>query len=95
MTSNSWSPYIHNNVKTPVILKKFKVLGVLIMVGVSRFELEASWSRTKRDTKLRHTPLLRPYELYTTIDIKSSIFLNILIGAYNKIIICTDFITNY
>lgn len=26
------------------------------MVGVSRFELEASWSRTKRDTKLRHTP---------------------------------------
>ncbi len=28
------------------------------MVGVSRFELEASWSRTKRDTKLRHTPLL-------------------------------------
>jgi len=38
---------------------------------------------------------LRPYELYTTINIKSSIFLNILIGAYNKIIICTDFITNY
>ena len=26
------------------------------LVGVSRFELEASWSRTKRDTKLRHTP---------------------------------------
>ena len=28
-----------------------------IMVGVSGFEPEASWTRTKRDTKLRHTPL--------------------------------------
>ena len=28
------------------------------MVGVSGFEPEASWSRTKRDTKLRHTPIL-------------------------------------
>ena len=27
------------------------------MVGVSGFEPEASWSRTKRDTKLRHTPI--------------------------------------
>ena len=27
------------------------------MVGVSGFEPEASWTRTKRDTKLRHTPL--------------------------------------
>ena len=27
------------------------------LVGVSGFEPEASWSRTKRDTKLRHTPL--------------------------------------
>ena len=26
------------------------------LVGVSGFEPEASWSRTKRDTKLRHTP---------------------------------------
>ena len=26
------------------------------MVGVSGFEPEASWTRTKRDTKLRHTP---------------------------------------
>ena len=29
----------------------------LFMVGVSGFEPEASWTRTKRDTKLRHTPL--------------------------------------
>ena len=27
-------------------------------VGVSGFEPEASWTRTKRDTKLRHTPKL-------------------------------------
>ena len=31
------------------------------MVGVSGFEPEASWTRTKRDTKLRHTPLPRYY----------------------------------
>ncbi len=27
------------------------------MVGVSGFEPEVSWTRTKRDTKLRHTPI--------------------------------------
>lgn len=27
-----------------------------VMVGVTGFEPMASWSRTKRDTKLRHTP---------------------------------------
>ena len=26
------------------------------MVGVWGFEPQASWTRTKRDTKLRHTP---------------------------------------
>ena len=26
------------------------------MVGVAGFEPTASWTRTKRDTKLRHTP---------------------------------------
>ena len=29
----------------------------IFLVGVSGFEPEASWTRTKRDTKLRHTPL--------------------------------------
>ena len=29
----------------------------IFLVGVSGFEPEASWSRTKRDTKLRHTPI--------------------------------------
>ena len=33
----------------------------LPMVGVSGFEPEASWTRTKRDTKLRHTPKRRYY----------------------------------
>ncbi len=32
------------------------------LVGVSGFEPEASWTRTKRDTKLRHTP--KAYTLY-------------------------------
>ena len=27
------------------------------MVGASGFEPEASWTRTKRDTKLRHAPM--------------------------------------
>ena len=27
------------------------------MVGVRGFEPRASWTRTKRDTKLRHTPM--------------------------------------
>ena len=31
--------------------------GLSYLVGVSGFEPEASWTRTKRDTKLRHTPL--------------------------------------
>lgn len=28
-----------------------------MLVGVAGFEPAASWTRTKRDTKLRHTPL--------------------------------------
>ena len=31
----------------------------VFLVGVSGFEPEASWTRTKRDTKLRHTPIAR------------------------------------
>ena len=29
-----------------------------ILVGVAGFEPAASWTRTKRDTKLRHTPIV-------------------------------------
>lgn len=32
-------------------------LMILRMVGVWGFEPQASWTRTKRDTKLRHTPV--------------------------------------
>ncbi len=33
-------------------------IRTLRMVGVAGLEPAASWSRTKRDTKLRHTPIL-------------------------------------
>ena len=32
------------------------MLPFLFLVGVTRFELATSWSRTKRTTKLCHTP---------------------------------------
>ena len=32
---------------------------VLFLVGVTGLEPMASWSRTKRDTKLRHTPIFK------------------------------------
>ena len=32
-------------------------IRTLAMVGVAGFEPAASWTRTKRDTKLRHTPI--------------------------------------
>ena len=41
------------------------------LVGVSGFELEASWTRTKRDTKLRHTPIA--ILLYAVILVLSSV----------------------
>ena len=34
-------------------------IDVLFLVGVTGLEPMASWSRTKRDTKLRHTPLFK------------------------------------
>ena len=40
------------NEENPAEIKRFQP----DLVGVSGFEPEASWSRTKRDTKLRHTP---------------------------------------
>ena len=39
------------------IKKKELIFSSFFLVGVSGFEPEASWTRTKRDTKLRHTPL--------------------------------------
>ena len=39
--------------------KKVSIADAMLtfLVGVSGFEPEASWTRTKRDTKLRHTPI--------------------------------------
>ena len=39
------------------------------MVGVRGFEPRASWTRTKRDTKLRHTPMdtVRFYSVFKRI----------------------------
>ena len=46
------SPSGHKNKGAP--------MGSLIfMVGVGGFEPPASWTRTKRDTKLRHTPMTK------------------------------------
>ena len=39
------------------LIEKSTSEEVLFMVGVRRFELPASWSRTKRSTKLSHTPI--------------------------------------
>ena len=50
-----------NGLSNPDRNQKKKVsMAVAILtflVGVSGFEPEASWTRTKRDTKLRHTPI--------------------------------------
>ena len=46
---------IPTQIKNPVTTDV--VTGFL--VGVSGFEPEASWTRTKRDTKLRHTPIAK------------------------------------
>ena len=36
--------------------EKHRFFKAFSMVGVAGFEPTASWTRTKRDTKLRHTP---------------------------------------
>ena len=36
----------------------FSCKNSTFMVGVPGFEPGASWTRTKRDTKLRHTPIV-------------------------------------
>ena len=43
----------------PSKIKRAAKAALFILVGVSGFEPEASWTRTKRDTKLRHTPILK------------------------------------
>ena len=53
-----------------------------LLVGVTGFEPMASWSRTKRDTKLRHTPkrfknyILLSRKLQELFSIKSPVVQN-------------------
>ena len=54
-SQNSPSEKVLKTQKNPAKIERFQP----DLVGVSGFEPEASWSRTKRDTKLRHTPLAR------------------------------------
>ena len=51
-SQNSPSEKVLKTQKNPVEIDRFQP----DLVGVSGFEPEASWSRTKRETKLRHTP---------------------------------------
>ena len=51
-SQNSPSENVPKTQKNPAEIGRFQP----DLVGVSGFEPEASWSRTKRDTKLRHTP---------------------------------------
>ena len=51
-SQNSPSEKVLKTQKNPAEIRRFQP----DLVGVSGFEPEASWSRTKRDTKLRHTP---------------------------------------
>ena len=51
---------------------------LLIMVGVTGFEPAASWSRTKRSTKLSHTPFFHALELYHICGGLSIFFLQLL-----------------
>ena len=46
--------------------------ALVFLVGVSGFEPEASWTRTKRDTKLRHTPLAENIIMKFTCLVKCS-----------------------
>ena len=40
-------------------MKRAAEAALFILVGVAGFEPAASWTRTMRDTKLRHTPIDR------------------------------------
>ena len=53
VTTDSILGYIE--IKMKKALKRLRIKA-FYMVGVTGFEPMASWSRTKRDTKLRHTP---------------------------------------
>lgn len=62
----------------PLIYNGFKAF---CMVGVTGFEPMASWSRTKRDTKLRHTPKCFSIILYRSDKIKW--YFDFLLNVFN------------
>ncbi len=57
LTLTSFGPVF----RIPTLIKNPATTNVVtgFLVGVSGFEPEASWTRTKRDTKLRHTPIAK------------------------------------
>ena len=71
----------------PAKIKRAAEAALLILVGVSGFEPEASWTRTKRDTKLRHTPLARHIIKNNPTVVKSCADFQvvILLGSARKI----------
>ena len=77
-SQNSPSKKVRNMQKNPDEIERFQP----DLVGVSGFEPEASWSRTKRDTKLRHTPkrfknyILLSRKLQELFSIKSPVAQN-------------------
>ena len=46
------------------------------MVGVAGFEPAASWTRTMRDTKLRHTPIRSPIIEEKNESVKGKVAMN-------------------
>ena len=52
-----WVTWGHCATKTAAFATSTLQKRLFSVVGVSGFEPEASWTRTKRDTKLRHTPI--------------------------------------
>ena len=63
--------------KNPAEIERFQP----DLAGVSGFEPEASWSRTKRDTKLRHTPKCFSIILYRSDKIKW--YFNFLLNVFD------------
>ena len=63
--------------QVPLKNKKSAIADAIadFLVRVAGLEPTASWSRTKRDTKLRHTRILMPYD-YITIANKNQVVLN-------------------
>ena len=64
-----------------IATKNRPISRTVSVVGVSGFEPEASWSRTKRDTKLRHTPKCFSIILYRSDKIKW--YFDFLLNVFN------------